>query len=73
MSNLKTIKLYGDLGERFGHEFLFEVYSPIEAIRLLAANFKDFTEAFIGDGTQGYHIVVGKQDLELDHVCYPVS
>jgi predicted phage tail protein len=71
---LTTIKLYGDLGEKFGKEFQFEVHSPAEAVRLLAANFKGFTEFFVGeDLKKQYHVYVGKQDLDTKEIDHPVS
>ncbi len=73
MSNLKTIKLYGDLGKEFGREFHFDVISPAEALRLLAANFKDFSSFFVGDGTKKYHISVGEESLTQEQVGHPVS
>lgn len=74
MSELKTIKLYGDLGKKFGREFHFDVASPAEAVRLLCANFKDFRQFFCGlDNKKEYHIVVGEQDLDEKEAFYPCS
>lgn len=74
MSNLKTVKLYGDLGKKYGREFHLDVKSPAEAVRLLCANFKGFRQFFIGkDGKKQYHIVLNKQDLALEEAFYPSS
>jgi predicted phage tail protein len=73
MSNLKTVKLYGDLGDRFGREFHLDVKNPAEAIRLLNANFKGFSRYFIDHSEPGYHILVGKQELGADELHHPVS
>ena len=32
---MKTIRLYGELGKRFGREFKLDVQSPAEAVRAL--------------------------------------
>lgn len=72
-TQLKTVKLYGDLGKRFGKEFHLAVNSPVEAIKLLSANFKDFTKYFMGDGSLKYHIFVGKQDVGITEANYPFS
>lgn len=42
MSELKTIKLIGAAGRRFGREFRLAVESPAEAIRALCALFPEF-------------------------------
>jgi len=74
MSELKTIKLYGELGEKFGKEFQFAVSSPAEAVRLLSANFKDFRQFFIGeDGRKEYHVLLNEQDLDAEETFYPSS
>lgn len=39
---LKTIKLYGVLGQKFGHQFKLDVASPREAIRALSAQIDGF-------------------------------
>lgn len=42
MSNLSTVKLYGNLAKKYGEEFQFAIKSVTEAVRALCANFKDF-------------------------------
>jgi len=42
MSGLKTIKLLGAAGRRFGREFRLAVESPAEAVRALCALFPEF-------------------------------
>lgn len=39
---MATIHLHGQLGEKYGRRFDFEVYSVAEALRLLNANFQGF-------------------------------
>ena len=74
MSELKTIKLYGELGKKFGREFQLDVSSPAEAVRLLSANFKGFKQFFVGeDGKKEYHILLNEQDLDTEEAFYPSS
>lgn len=71
---LKTILLYGELGEKFGKEFHLAVNSPSEAIRLLSANFKEFTSFFVGEKLEKkYHVFVGEQTIDEKEVNYPFS
>lgn len=39
---MKTIKLYGDMGKRFGREFQLDVKTPAEAIRALCSQLQGF-------------------------------
>ena len=62
---LKKVKLYGELGERFGKEWNLDVNTPAEAIRALTINKKDFRkylEDAESNGT-GFHIKIGKSYL----------
>lgn len=73
MSELKTIKLYGDLGDRFGREFHLAVKNPSEAVRLLSANFKDFAPYLLKNSEPGYHVIVGERDVDVEELNHPVS
>ena len=74
MSKLKTIRLYGELGKKFGKEFQLDVASPAEAVRLLAANFKDFAPFFVGENKdKKYHILLNEQDLDAEQSFHPSS
>lgn len=73
-SILKTVLLYGELGDKFGKEFHLAVSSPSEAIRLLSANFKEFTSFFVGEKLEKkYHVYVGEQTIDEKEVRYPFS
>lgn len=70
---MKTIKLYGQLGKKFGKIHRFDVKSPIEAICALKANFKDFSEYLIKHSLPGYSIRVGKEETSLNNLANPLS
>jgi predicted phage tail protein len=44
---MRVIKLYGELGKKYGKLHRFLVGSPAEAIRALCANFPDFQRDMI--------------------------
>lgn len=71
---LKTIRLGGALGQRFGRVHRLAVANPAEAIRALSANYPDFRSYMAesdADGV-GYRVVVGKADLPaLEHLHDP--
>lgn len=70
---MRTIKLYGELGKRFGKIHRFEVRTAGEAIRALCANFPEF-RSYLGNAHNqgiGFGIVVGNEPVhdypEVDH------
>lgn len=71
---LKTIRLGGELGKRFGRVHRLAVESPAEAIRALSANHPDLRSYMAesdADGV-GYRVIVGKADMAgLDHLHDP--
>ena len=60
---MRTVKLYGHLGKRFGRTHRFDVASPAEAVRALSANFPEFRDALIGH-KPGYHVHVGAEVID---------
>ncbi len=73
---MKVIRLYGELGKRFGRVFRLQVRSTSEAIRALSANLPGFEECLLtaeGRGV-GYKVKIDdyyvREDEELTH---PVS
>ena len=65
---LKKIKLYGELGEKYGKDWLLDVDSPSEAIRALCANnpsFKNFVSTSQDRGV-GYKVMIGKSYIEKE-------
>jgi len=63
---LKSVKLYGELAEKYGKEWSLDIESPAEAIRALCANNKGFRQ-FVSSSEErgvGYKVVVADQVLE---------
>jgi predicted phage tail protein len=63
---LKTVKLYGELGDKFGKDWKFDIDAPIEAIGGLIANNAEFRQ-FVSESESrgvGYKIIVGKSYIE---------
>lgn len=68
---LRKVKLYGDLGEKFGKEFMLDVNTPHQAVRLLSANFKDFAPYLIKNSEPGYHVIVGSNSVGEKELLNP--
>jgi predicted phage tail protein len=60
MSELKTIKLYGHLGKKFGKSFQLAVATPSEAVRALSINLKGFKEYL---KQHNFHVFLDKMDI----------
>jgi predicted phage tail protein len=70
---LREIRLYGDLGRRFGRVHHYAVSSVGEALRALMANFDDFERTFVGDGAH-YRVWTGGARLhEAEDVNLPTG
>lgn len=61
-AKLREIRLYGELGRRFGRVHHFAVQSTGEAIRALMANFRDFEHAMV-HSAPGYKVWQGTERL----------
>lgn len=65
---LRTVKLYGILGETFGKEWTLDIDTPAEAIRALIAN-NPKIKKFLLESEQkgfGYRIRMGEYNVEED-------
>lgn len=62
---LRTIRLYGELGKKYGRVHRFHVESVSSAIRMLCVNFKDFKQHLIDSTNKiaGYEVWDGKYNL----------
>lgn len=58
---LREIRLYGELGRRFGRVHHLAVESVAEAVRALSVNFRGFEQA-LRDHPIGFHILAGRED-----------
>ena len=67
-----TVKLYGDLGARYGRVFRLDVASPAEAIHALCSQLRGLRQYFIAHGTQKF-LVRGHQDYDETDLSYPQS
>lgn len=68
---MKTVMLYGHLGESFGRVHRYEISTPIEAIKALGATIKGFKQKL----AQGnYKILVGgRRSIDLEQTLHPIS
>lgn len=72
---MRTIRLNGELGKKFGRIHKLDVRSPGEAIRALCANFPDFKQELLSSADRGvgYRCIVDREALNPDHIAYPMS
>lgn len=75
---LKTIKLYGVLGQMFGYQFKLDVASPREAIRALSAQIAGFENFMLGAHERGLAFAIftdskAKQRGKKKAVCFDAS
>lgn len=63
MSNLKTVRLYGHLGKKFGKTFQLAVSTPAEALRALSINLAGFKDYLRKHSEPGFHVFLDKQDI----------
>ena len=56
---MKTIKLYGDMGKRFGREFELDVQTPAEAVRALSSQVKGFRAYLHAHQQDAFKVFVG--------------
>lgn len=75
---LKTIKLYGVLGQMFGHQFKLDVSSPREAIRALSAQIDGFENFMLGAHERGLAFAIftdskAKQRGKKKAACFDAS
>lgn len=72
---LRTVRLFGDLGKRFGSVHHFAVKTPSEAVRALSVNFPGFEKHLIDSGSRnvGYQVNVDGRDIDETELSYPLS
>jgi predicted phage tail protein len=71
---MKTVRLYGSLGRRFGRTHRFDVRTPGEAIRALRANFKGFAQALLDFKGAGFRVICGKEgDKDYHELAHPAA
>lgn len=71
---MRTIRLYGHLGKKFGRIHKFDVKTPAEAIRALKANYPGFEQYVIEHNLPGYKITTGGENRsEPEMLQYPAN
>jgi predicted phage tail protein len=70
---VKIIRLYGALGEKFGRIHRFAVDSPQEAIKALCVNFPELQKFLLESKERGLTFAVfeGKRNLAKDDLSFP--
>lgn len=70
---LRTIRLYGKLGARFGRRFRLAVNSPAEAVHALCTMLPGFQQYLMGAEAKGMEFAVfnGRQNLSRDQLHDP--
>lgn len=69
---MKTIRLYGDMGKRFGREFQFDVKSPAEAVRALCSQVEGFRAYLHAHAQDPFKVFVGSRNAH-DSIQFPCS
>jgi len=67
---LKTIRLYGKLGTKFGRVHQLAVANAAEAVRALCVLLPGF-ESHLANAPGGYAVFYGKQNLATDQLKHP--
>lgn len=75
MEQVRTIRLYGPLGARFGRVHRMAVSSAAEAVRALGCQLEGFDAYLIGskDKGVGYSVFYGKKNLDEEQLNNPVG
>ena len=82
--SIKTIRLYGELGKRFGREFKLDVQSPAEAVRALrvivpgiqaylAEHAKSAFKSFVGGSNRSDEVGAPCSDMEVIRIAPTVQ
>ena len=69
---MKTIRLYGDMGKRFGREFKLDVQNPAEAVRALCSQVSGFRAYLHQHAQDAFKVFVGGSNRS-DEVGAPCS
>ena len=68
---MKTIRLYGELGKKFGTKFELDVANPAEAVRALCVVVNGFRDYMIVNAQASFRVSVGKQVIGADELSQP--
>lgn len=70
---MKVVRLYGELGAKFGREFTLDVRTPAEALRALGSQLKGFTQFMFDRPDDRYKVIVGAKSRTAEGLTDPVS
>lgn len=70
---IRTVKLYGHLGKKFGKLHTYDIRTPAEAVRALMANNPGFEKELLNKDVEGYKVIVGDTVYTKDMVIYPAD
>lgn len=70
---LRTVRLYGRLGAKFGREFRLAVVSPADAVRALCAQLKGFRRELATSHERGikYAVFIGTRNVGVQELDFP--
>lgn len=71
--SIKTIRLYGELGEKFGRVWRLDVKSPAEALHALQIMIPGMRQYFAQNARKNFRIVAGKEDRDARDLYVPSS
>lgn len=74
-TQLRTVRLFGSLGKRFGEIHQFAVKTPAEAVRALCVNFPEFEQELRASGLKNvaYRVTVDNREIDETELKYPLS
>lgn len=72
---MRTIRLNGELGKKYGRVHKLDVMTPAEAIRALCANYPEMQQDIIASSEKGvgYKCIADKAALGEEELHYPMS
>ena len=72
---MKLVRLYGQLGKKFGRVHRLDVSSPGEAVKALTANYPAFAQELINSGERGigYRCIVDGENISAEGLHWPLS
>ena len=70
---MKTVKLYGELGTKFGKVFTLDVRTPAEAVRALCVQLSGFRQHLEDNSEPGYVVKVGDSERVGEEITFPSS
>ena len=70
---MREIRLYGELGKKFGKSFHLDVRNTREAITALKVVVKGFSQYMHQHSANGFHVFIDKQDIDKTELDYPVG